>query len=301
MTASSIRIALLSLATGIAAALLGAGAQAGQRGVVSTITVSPQSTRAGNPVTATVTGTNPCGAVFIDWADGAALTYAIVDVPVTQKHTYERAGTYTVVARGMGNCDGQATTTVRIDPAPAPPSPTARLKGLEINPNPATAPATVNISVLGTGSCSYTLDFGDGNSERRTAALPDQIRHTYPAPNTYYPVAATGEGACEGLVRRNLAVNAPAAPDTRRRLSRLVVTPNPAIARTLVTITVEGSGTCPVTVDFGDGSDQRVEGPLPARIVHTFMRAGLFEIYAWAEAPCGGDATASLRVRGSRR
>jgi len=96
-------------------------------------------------------------------------------------------------------------------------------------------------------------------------------------------------------------VNAPAAPDTRRRLSRLVVAPNPATARTLVTITVEGNGTCPVTVDFGDGSDQRVEGALPARIVHTFTRAGLYEIYAWAEAPCGGDATASLRVRGSRR
>jgi len=79
------------------------------------------------------------------------------------------------------------------------------------------------------------------------------------------------------------------------------VTPNPATARTLVTITVEGNGTCPVTVDFGDGSDQRVEGALPARIVHTFTRAGLYEIYAWAEAPCGGDATASLRVRGSRR
>lgn len=281
--------------------LLALAAHAAQRGVVSTISVSPASTQVGTPVTATVTGTNPCGAVHIDWGDGTAITYAIVDVPVTQKHTYEKAGRYTVVARGMGNCDGQANANLRMDPAPAPLEPRARVKGIEIVPNPATAPATVAISVQGTGNCSYILDFGDGNSERRTASLPDQVRHTYAAPNTYYPLAAKGEGSCEGLVRRNLTVNAPAPPSPARRLGRLVVAPNPAVARTRVTITVEGSGMCPVTVDFGDGSDQRIEAALPARIGHTYARAGLYEIYAWAEEPCGGDATTSVRVRGSRR
>ena len=148
---------------------------------------------------------------------------------------------------------------------------------------------------------SYVLDFGDGNSERRTASLPDRVRHTYPAPNTNYPLAAKGEGACQGLVRQNLTVKAAPGPDRGRRLSGLSLAPNPATSRNPVTVTLEGSGTCPVTVDFGDGSDERLEAALPARVTHTYRRAGVYEVYAWADAPCGGDGSATLRVRGSRR
>ena len=285
----------------LSTSLLAGGLAAGQRGVVSALTVSPQTTAAGGDVTATATGTNPCGAVHIDWGDGTALTYAIVDIPVTQRHTYAKAGAYEVRARGMGNCDGQATARVQVTPAPAPAQTSARVQRLEVTPNPAVAPATVEIVVQGTGTCSYVLDFGDGNSERRNASLPDRVRHTYSAPNAHYPVAARGEGNCEGLARRTLSVNAARAPDRGRRLSGVSVSPSPATARSQVVVTVEGSGSCAVTVDFGDGSDQRFEGALPARVTHTYLRSGVYEVYAWADPPCGGDASATLRVRGSRR
>jgi hypothetical protein len=285
----------------LAAAVLLTGAAAPQRGVVSGISVSPAKNENSQAVTAAVTGTNPCGAVHIDWGDGTAITYAIVDVPVSQRHTYDKAGSYTVVARGMGNCDGSAKASLQIDPAPKPPEPRARLQAIEVAPNPATAPAAVGITVRGTGTCTYVLDFGDGNSDRRTAALPETVKHTYPAPNAHYAVAAKGEGACEGLVRSPLRVNAAPAADEQRRLTKVAVEPNPAAARYPVTVIVDGRGRCAVTVDFGDGADQRIETTLPARVTHTYWRAGLYEIYAWADAPCGGDGEVTLRVRGGRR
>jgi len=71
-----------------------------------------------------VGGMNPCGAVNLDYGDGVAVTYTIRELPVSQSHEYTRVGDYTVRARGVGNCDGTATTSVRITsvrPQPPPP------------------------------------------------------------------------------------------------------------------------------------------------------------------------------------
>ena len=86
------------------------------RGVVTGISLKPSSVAVGAPVAATATGTNPCGAVFIDWGDGTAITYPITGVPATQSHVYTSAGHFTVVAKGMGNCDGEVKTTIDISP-----------------------------------------------------------------------------------------------------------------------------------------------------------------------------------------
>ena len=53
--------------------------------------------------------------MFIDWGDGTAITHPIVDLPTTRTHAYPLGGSYTVRARGMGNCDGDVTATVRIE------------------------------------------------------------------------------------------------------------------------------------------------------------------------------------------
>jgi Ca2+-binding EF-hand superfamily protein len=83
-----------------------------QRGAVSEISASPAG--AGAAVEFTVRGTNPCGAIHIDHGDGQAVTYPIRAVPATVSYRYARAGTYQVRARGMGNCNGEASTTVRV-------------------------------------------------------------------------------------------------------------------------------------------------------------------------------------------
>ena len=57
----------------------------------------------------------------------------------------------------------------------------SRITRIEFSPAPEGEEAGIDISLLGSGSCTYTLDFGDGKTERRTATLPDRTRHPYAA------------------------------------------------------------------------------------------------------------------------
>src|SRR6188768_2838309 len=91
-------------------------------GTISGVQGSASSVNVGSAVTFTVAGSNPCGAVNIDYGDGTAITYAITGLPVSQSHQFDKAGNFTVIARGMGNCDGEARTSIVVAaPAPAPP------------------------------------------------------------------------------------------------------------------------------------------------------------------------------------
>ena len=74
----------------------------------------------------TASGTNPCGAVRIDYGDGTeAITHPITEVPVTIDYTYTRPGDYRIRAEGMGNCDGNVTTNLRVLPRPEAPATTS--------------------------------------------------------------------------------------------------------------------------------------------------------------------------------
>jgi hypothetical protein len=103
----------------IATIVLTAVPIAAQRGVVNRVAVSSSTIRAGDTVKITASGTNPCGAVRIDYGDGTeAITHAITEVPVTIEYTYTRPGEYRLRAEGMGNCDGNVTTNLRVLPRP---------------------------------------------------------------------------------------------------------------------------------------------------------------------------------------
>jgi hypothetical protein len=350
-----------------------------QRGVVSGVAVTPGAARTGTTITATVTGTNPCGAVFIDWGDGTAVTHPIVDLPTTHTHAYSHGGNYTVRVRGMGNCDGDVTAPVRIEgPAPAPAQPkltgfnvaspagrgepvsmrmegqgtcnvsvafgdgntqefsvqlphtfthvysvprgynvtasanapceggrhTARLEveggtapspprlsGITATANPL-APGTATIQIAGNGSCSYLLDYGDGNNERRSGALPERVNHAFPAGGTFV-VVATAEPPCQGRVQDTITL--PRARGTGA-VDRLVISPQRTRARAVVNITIEGRGGWRVFVDFDDGKEQTIEGQLPLRVSHTFVRPGRYEVFAWTEAPCRGDGSGVVQI-----
>jgi hypothetical protein len=173
--------------------MLFAMAQTARAGTVTGVTVSPQSILVGGAVSVTVIGTNPCGAAHIIYADGAAVTYAITGLPTTQTHTYNAPGTYAIVARGMGNCDGEATTTVTVSAppqgAPSPGAPAAHVTGVDLAPTPGRVREPVTISVKGTGTCAYEVHYGDGNAQEVNGQLPQQFRHTYVKPDTYTIIA----------------------------------------------------------------------------------------------------------------
>jgi hypothetical protein len=66
------------------------------------------------PATVAVTGTNPCGAVQIDFGDAQVIVYPISQLPFSIDHTWTTTGAKTVTAVGMGNCAGQASTTIDV-------------------------------------------------------------------------------------------------------------------------------------------------------------------------------------------
>ena len=223
-------------ALGLIAVASGAAA-----GTVTGVTVSPASVSTGAAATVTVTGTNPCGPAHIIYGDGTAITYPITGLPASQSHAYDNPGTYTITAKGMGNCDGEATTRITVTGAPKPqPSPAAQVTAVEMLPNPAKVREPVTIAVKGTGTCAFGLEFGDGNVQEVNAALPQQVRHVYPAAATY-AVIVRPVPPCSGKFTEQLRVVDAAAP---ARIDRVVLSPPSADAGQPVSIAIEGAGRC---------------------------------------------------------
>jgi hypothetical protein len=166
-----------------------------------------------------------------------------------------------------------------------------RITRIEFAPAPVEEGGGVTIGIVGTGRCTYAIDFGDGETGRRTSDLPDHFRHAYQA-DAEYMVVATPEAPCEGVARARIDVRA-----ITRGIWRLQVEPGPATDAAEVILTIVGRGTCVVNVDFGDSKTQRVEGTLPARVSHTYPASGTYDIHAWADVPCRGDTTVKVDVR----
>jgi hypothetical protein len=87
-------------------------AQAGVTGV----TVSPSAPTVNQPAMVTVTGTNPCGAVEINFGDGEVTTFPLQTpgLPFTATHTWTTSGPKTVTAKGQGNCTGQVMASIQV-------------------------------------------------------------------------------------------------------------------------------------------------------------------------------------------
>jgi hypothetical protein len=155
-----------------AAILFSLAASQGQRGVVSSVTATPDVSV--GIYQFVVRGTNPCGAVRLTYGDGISITHAIRDLPVSISHEYTRVGNYTVLAEGMGNCDGSVATRVRVtevrpqpppppppppQPAQPPPAPPMRFAAMDANGDGVVTRAEWNGSAR-----SFALHDWNGNS-----------------------------------------------------------------------------------------------------------------------------------------
>lgn len=149
----------------------------------------------------------------------------------------------------------------------------------------------VYISLIGTGPCTYMLDYGDGTTEKRTAELPDQVRHSYPGDGEYI-VVATPDAPCEGVAKAKLDVRA-----INRGLWGMSAEAGPDTPNAEMLITLRGRGECAVTLDFGDGTIDRFTVTLPATRSHKYGKTGIYELRAVAEAPCRGEAVATVDIK----
>ncbi|MEO6212225.1 MAG: hypothetical protein ABIP65_01240, partial [Vicinamibacterales bacterium] len=147
-----------------------------------------------------------------------------------------------------------AGTTVIGAAAQEPP----RISRIEFRPATQAEGGGIVISLLGSGRCTYSIDYGDGKAEQRTAQLPDRMQHAYPGDGDY-EVVATPEAPCEGVARAKIGVHT-----VDRGIWSLSAEPGPTPGTLETLVTVNGRGSCNVTLDFGDGSTEKVEGELPA-------------------------------------
>ncbi|MBD0324676.1 MAG: hypothetical protein ICV72_15020 [Aldersonia sp.] len=166
----------------------------------------------------------------------------------------------------------------------------ARITRLEFGPVPSDG-SGITISVVGSGQCVYTIDFGDGTTERRTVTLPDRLQHGYNE-DSAYDVVATPEAPCEGVARARLDIRS-----MTQGISRLTVEPGASTDAPEIVVNVEGRGTCRVVMDFGDGKTETIEAALPSKVSHVYGAPGAYELRATAEDPCRGDLRVKVDVK----
>jgi hypothetical protein len=103
--------------------LTAAGHAQSGRGAVTSLTTEPGVGT--GMVRFIVRGQNPCGAVHLEFGDGTDnVTYPISELPWSVEREYHQTGEFRVRARGMGNCDGEAVSSARVNsvrPRPAAP------------------------------------------------------------------------------------------------------------------------------------------------------------------------------------
>lgn len=263
-------------------------------GTITGVSASAPSIAIGAALTVTASGTNPCGAAFIDYGDGTAITYAISSLPTSQTHAYQKPGAFTIVARGMGNCDGEASTRIEVtgQAAPAPAEPPNAILGLGFTPKVGVVREPVAINVTGRGVCAYTVVFGDGNQQETDGPLPQRINHTY-AVARLYTVTVAPAAPCVGKFTERLQV----AARHGDRITGLTIDPMPADVGRAVTIAVEGAGVCAYRLDYGDGNHEDRTKPLPDRLQHVYNAPGSYVIAVSTSGTCEGGTRQTLQVR----
>ena len=165
-----------------------------------------------------------------------------------------------------------------------------RITRIEFQPASAEEGGGIFISLLGSGSCTYTLDYGDGKSERRTADLPDRVKHNYPGDGEYL-VVATPEAPCQGVARAKLDVKA-----INQGVWGLSAEPGPDKENAEMMVTIAGRGECTITMDYGDGTIDKISGNLPLTRSHKYGKTGTYDLKAIAEPPCRGEAALKVEI-----
>lgn len=149
-------------------------------------------------VAITLEGTGTC-LVALDFGDGNSQEIRGT-LPTTVRHVYAVAGRYSIAATPAPPCAERHVATLEVGNARP-----QRITGLEVTVPPDGPPSTRALRILGSGHCPYTVDFGDGNSERREGNLPDVVRHNYPADGRYTAIVTAG-APCAGERRATFTV-----------------------------------------------------------------------------------------------
>ncbi len=177
-------------------------------------------------VTITLQGTGACR-VTLDFGDGNSQEVGGT-LPNTVRHTYALTGRYSIVATPAPPCSERRVATLEVANRIAP-----RITGLDVAVPPDAAPSMRALTIRGSGRCSYTITYGDGNSETREGSLPDVVRHNYPAEGRYTAVV-TAQSPCSGEVASTFVVGRRVRADAPEDGSISRVDARPQLARVAI-------------------------------------------------------------------
>ena len=104
-------------------------------------------------------------------------------------------------------------------------------------------------------------------------------------------MVATPDAPCEGVARAKLDVRA-----INRGIWGLTAEAGPDTPNGEMLITIAGRGECAVTMDYGDGTVDKLTVTLPATRSHKYGKAGTYELKAAAEPPCRGEAALTVEI-----
>ncbi len=174
---------------------------------ITHVLASPSPGTAGEAISIAVHGSGSC-AYEVYYGDGS--TEAVnASLPRSTQHVYDRPGRYAVVVKPQPPCSGKFTEMLQVADATTPPAPVrpnaARITRVTARPAPAAARQPVRLTIDGFGTCTFTIDYGDGNSESRSMSLPGALRHVYSAPD-FYTVVVTPDEPCLGWGRVSIDV-----------------------------------------------------------------------------------------------
>jgi hypothetical protein len=256
---------------------------------ISNVEMAPSPAKAGDPVAIIVRGSGRC-VYDVQYGDGTAEQ---VDrhLPQDTHHTYTRPGNYTVIVKPNAPCVGKFTQILQV--TERTPRPAARITHVVASPARGVTAETITVSVHGTGACPYDVYYGDGKVQQVTGVLPQETLHAYESPGTYR-VLVKPHPPCTGDMSDTVRIAA--APPQSARITRALVSPAPAVPGRPVSITIEGTGTCSFTIDYGDGNWDSKSVALPDTVRHVYARAGVYTVLAVADSPCSGSGRHTFRV-----
>jgi hypothetical protein len=166
----------------------------------------------------------------------------------------------------------------------------ARITAIDFRPATTEEGGGVVINLRGTGRCTYMINFGDGQSDTRTANLPDQLIHKYTA-DAEYEVVATPEAPCQGVARAKIDI---------RAIQRGIWGINAELASAgapEIVLKIEGRGTCAISIDFGDKQIEKHDLTLPAKVPHKYLKGGSYAIHARTQEPCRGEGRVNIDIK----
>jgi len=196
-------------------------------------------------------------------------------------HPYKKPGLYTVKAKALPGCSGEAVVKVEVK--------AAMVEGVRGADSASKAGVASNLVVSGrAGACKMSVDFGDGKVESigggfAAAGSNLSIAHTYREPGRKN-IKVSGVEGCTGSAATAIDV----APAAVKGLKDSGAVPP------LHTLKLTTDGACPVRMDWGDGVVEELKntaaGPGTITISHQFKKKGKLLVQARGIDGCVGVA-----------